>query len=259
MRSSPDGKVRLPSFEEMMEMIAGATVAAERAEVSPDVATEPMADEPFLTEQAEEAVKDPAAELLAQAKAQCEALRSQAEEEARLILEQAQKEAAALAVKVREQEVAKARQELEAERQHLQEVLLGAAEALKEAQEELYTALEPLILDTALHMAESILKYELERNDEAFLAIVHNVLEQSSISGQLTLHLAPGRFDELTAKGGPLLEEMAKRGVELKRDPTMPETDCMVTNEMGSTRGGMAAQLSRIRYAVRNQQLEAQE
>lgn len=262
MKSLPDAaKVLLPTFEEMMEMIAGATVSAERAGAEPEAPAwqAPGAADPAA--QAGEAAPprepDPD-DLLAQAEARCEALRRQAAEEARRIVEQGRQEARALAQEAREQEAAKARQELEAERLSLRQSMLGAAEALQTATRELYAALEPCLLDTALHMAESILNYELDHNEEAFLAIARNVLEQVPAGEQMTLHLAPGRFDAITAQGGPFIEEMAKQGVALRRDPNMSETDCLVTSEMGSTRGGVTIQLARIRYAVRNQQLEAQ-
>lgn len=262
MRSLPDGsKVLLPTFEEMMEMIAGATVSAQIAGESPE---EPAWQAPEEADLAVQAPKDsPPAEpgpedLLAEAEAQCEALRRQAAEEARRIVEQGRQDARALAQEAREQEAAKARKGLETERLSLRQSMLGTAEALQTAERELYAALEPYLLDTALHIAESILRYELDHNDAAFLAIVRNVLEQAPAGEQLTLHLAPGRYDTITAQGGPFIEEMAKRGVALSRDPNMPETDCLVTAEMGSTRGGAAIQLSRIRYAVRNQQIEAQ-
>ncbi len=262
MKSLSDAaKVLLPTFEEMMEMIAGATVSAEMAGAEPEepAGQAPAAQDP--TAQAREAasLREPGPQdLLAQAEAQCEAMRREAAEEARRIVEQGRQEARALAQEAREQEAAKARKELEVERHSLRQGALGAAEALQTAKLELYAALEPYLLDTALHMAESILKHELDHNDTAFLAIARNVLEQAPAGEQLTLHLAPGRYDAITAQGGPFIEEMAKRGVALRRDPNMPETDCLVTGEMGSTRGGAVTQLARIRYAVRNQQLEAQ-
>lgn len=261
MRSSSDtAKVLLPTFEEMMKMIAGATVPAEMAGTEPEQpawqapAADPAAQAPEAAPPGEPGPED----LLAEAKAQCEALRRQAAEEARCIVEQGRQEARALAQEAREQEAAKARQEMETERLSLRQGALGAAEALQTAKQELYAALEPYLLDTALHMAESILKHELDHNDAAFLAIARNVLEQAPAGEQLTLYLAPGRYDTITAQGGPFIEEMAKQGVALRRDPNMPETDCLVTGEMGSARGGVTTQLARIRYAVRNQQLEVQ-
>lgn len=258
MRSSLDReKVLLPSFEEMMRMIAGAKVPAEgmahgalRPEGSLAFAEEGCQpeDSPILEEEGPE-------DTLARTQALCEEMRCQAEEDVRLFLEQARQEAEALALEAREAEAARARQALQGERQKALSAALGAAEALKKAGEELYSTLEPYLLDTALHIAERILHYELDRNDQAYISMVRSLLDQAAIAEEVALHLAPGRFSELTA-GGDFAEEMAKRGVEIKRDPALSEEDCLVTSDRGSIKGGAAIQLARIRYAVRNQQLD---
>ena len=130
----------------------------------------------------------------------------------------------------------------------------AAAAALSEAVNGLYEALEPRLLDTALRIAENILQYELDRDSKAYRAIVHNVLDQDYQAKALVLHLPPGRYDALTGGEAEFSEAMRMRGVEVARDPALDETDCMVTSNMGSIRGGVKTQLSRIRSAVQNQQ-----
>lgn len=264
MRSSSKAeRVLLPSFEEMMHQIAGARIPAEGSNPlpqdtdGPEIAAQGEGPEGALPVEADADAQ--AEDELAAVRAACEQMQRAAEEEAQRILEQAREEAVALIQAAREEEAAKARRALEQERRQLREALLGAAEALQRAREELYAALEPNFLDTALHMAESILQYELSRSDEAFLAIVRNVLDQTYESGQVALHLPPGRFATLTEnEEGPFMAEMLKRGVEIRRAPTLSEGDCMVTTDKGSIRGGVSVQLARIRFAVQNQQSEVQ-
>ena len=103
-------------------------------------------------------------------------------------------------------------------------------------------------------MAESILKYELDRNEGAYISIVRNVIEQTMMAHNVVLHLPPNRFDQLTAgEQTSFVQEMDKQGVALVRDPGLDATDCLVTCNMGNIKGGVKTQLARIKQAAAGQ------
>ncbi|MEA5058878.1 MAG: FliH/SctL family protein [Candidatus Pelethousia sp.] len=258
MNSSPDaGKVLLPTFEEMMCLVDGPTRQGEEPQDEP-AAQEGAAD-------SEKAGETPAPcegkkgakpeDKLAQAEALCEEMRRKAAEEARQILEEARKDAADIARQTKEQEQARARTEQEREMSRLRTSVLDAAKALKNSRDALYTALEPYLLDTAIRIAEGILKYELAEKNQAFLSIVHNVLSQAAAGQAAVLHLHPSRFAELAGSEAEpgFLAEMAERGVTVQQDPELDELDCLVTTNRGSIRGGVTSQLARIRSAAGGQ------
>ncbi len=249
MRSLPNAsKVLLPTFEEMM--VPGAEFVTESLEWDlengEDLVDREMIEDTYTRNLMEG--PDPEA-ILAETESLCGEMIHRAEEEARNILENARKEAEAIVRETREQEQVRARAELEKELERLRTSILAAAQTLQNAQDGLYAALEPRFLDTAVHMAENILKYELEQNNRAFLSIVQNVLNQSFPRRGVVLYLPSARFDELTGGAGnaSFLAGMSRRSVEVRRDPELDEWDCLITSDMGSVRGGTTTQLSRIR------------
>lgn len=260
MKSSPKtGRVLLPTFEEMMCMAPAPLSQAGEPGAERGTGEDPAGREAPKNKPARPPKRGLSPEdKLAQAESLCEDMRRKASEEARQILEKARQEAEAAVRQAREQEKTRARAELDREMGRMRTSVLGAAEALQRAKDELYAALEPYFLDIAILMAETILKCELERNDQAYLSIVRSVLDQSFTGRETALHLPPARFDELAGKAGdsPFLAEMARREVEVRQNPELDEWDCLVTSDMGSIRGGVATQLSRIRSAAGGRQSE---
>ena len=241
-------RVLLPDFSGLLEQqAAGAGAETPESEENPPSggdAPKAAAAKPLSAVQDE----------IARTEQLCAGMRREAIEQARQTREQAAQEAVAIRHHARREIEAQLRQENEARLAGLQQTVEAAAAALSEAVNGLYEALEPRLLDTALRIAENILQYELDRDSKAYRAIVHNVLDQDYQAKALVLHLPPGRYDALTGGEAEFSEAMRMRGVEVARDPALDETDCMVTSNMGSIRGGVKTQLSRIRSAVQNQQ-----
>ncbi len=259
MKSSPK-RVLLPSFAEMLEENGLEPVefppeadegAAGFAEDADSLAAE-APDGPGKPEKSfEERELERVEEL-------CAGMRREAINKANATVAQAQQEAAAIrgkALRDMEQEVGKRTEEAILP---LRRTVEAAAEALRQAREELCKALEPYFLDTAILIARNILHRELDKGDGAYLAIVREVLNQNYIVRDLVLHLPEKQYKRLMESGeGEFAADMERQGVKVVCDKSIGETDCMVTSSMGNTRAGVEVQLARIRYAVDSQQSEA--
>lgn len=254
MKSSPEAqRVLLPSFEDMMGTVY--MPLPEEPETPPEEAPQAEAQQ----ESAGQPQADPALEALAaeqrRVEALCEGMRKEAIAQSQQIIQQAREEAVAIEDKALRHARAQAKEELDGERQKLQDAGLAAAEALQQAQTALYDLAEPYFLDTAIRIAESILQLELQRDDGAYTAIVKNVVAQTAMAHDITLHLPPARYDALVAGegAGAFAQEMEKRNVKIQRDNALGETECSVTSNMGTVKGGVKTQLSRIRHAIAGQ------
>lgn len=254
MKSSPDPlqektagakpRVKLPSFEEMM-----------RVTQLPEEEIGAAALEEGGISKEERAAKSE----LEKTKELCANMRREALSEADKMINQALQEAVAIRDKARRETVAELRKEADENSAAAKAAIQKAVRAFSDAQDALYDELEPYFLDIALHISESILQYELLRDESAYLSIIRNALSMYRSDGkERTLYLPPKAYAMLVGEdgSGPFIQQMQDVGLRIEIDKRMAEGDCMVESPTGGVRAGVATQLSRIRYAASPEKVE---
>ncbi|MDL2217433.1 hypothetical protein LJC27_02120 [Christensenellaceae bacterium OttesenSCG-928-M15] len=258
MRSSPDQKPRkseahlkdkvlLPSFIDMMRAMGDGMVSdADAAETEGDfVKAEEQRQKSALQLEMEAEVKK-TQEL-------CASMRKEALAEIDKLLEQARQEADALRDKARREVTVKLEEQARVESENAQAVLHKAVKAFEDEKAELYATIEPQLLDLTMYVCESILQYELVRDENAYISIIKNALTIVRSDGrERTLRLPPKAFDRLIGEeeDSDFARQLHDLGVSIVRDANVAEGDCLVESPIGGVRAGIATQLSRIRYAA---------
>lgn len=240
-------RVILPSFEEMMS----------KAEL--DMPLMPAEGEYGTDEQDAEAMQEAAAAMarLAQRRekekieALCAQMKKDAEAEAARILEQAAREAEACKARAEEQAVAQVQARYEEEIKTLRQEVQKAAEGFAKEKEELFKGMETRLLDVCFKIAESIVHYELDKGEAAYLSIIHNALGMLRSDEAAVLHMPPVGYERIFGgKENAALALMNERQVKVVKDVNVAEGDCFVSSEHGGMRAGVQTQTARLREAV---------
>lgn len=231
-------KVMLPSFEQMVKGYAPLIVDDDEDDEEQDNLIE---DE--LPEEEDEIEKT---------RHICANMRQEAVKEAEKMLAEANQESLSIRRKAHKSGYDDGRAEVMAKVNTALNELYSSADALGEYREALYNKLSERFLDTALNIAKSILKYELDKNDAAYAAIVRNALSQMNEDDALTLRLPSKGYAAIMESEfcNELKDELMSRGVTVTPDNSLPDGDCIVTSDNGGVHAGVETQLTRLKEGL---------
>ena len=191
---------------------------------------------------------------------------SAAQDEVGLMLQDAREEALTLVRETeRQAEAIRETARTEGRREGLAQAARETEDILRDGQNQIdallakgaqeHTALldgmEPRIYGLALEIAEKILQLELDRNDEAFMSMLHNALEnvraESSVTLRVNLREYERFFGERQIK---LYTSRGQMDAEVVIDPLVEQDGLMIETESGTIDAGAKAQLEQIRAGL---------
>jgi len=217
-------------------------------------ATQSSPVRPVNTEMAEAALKSAERsrdELLALTSSQAADMLREAREEARNIGRQAEEEADALREQVRREAykegLEKAAREVEALMARAQAEIDRTLEEARRQHSAMMDNLEPRIFKLALEVAEKILGYELDHNDNAFLSMLKQALGSVKSDDHVKLRVNPSEYVRFfKSREVTLHTQNGSLKAEVINDPTVGFGGCLIETESGAIDAGVDAQLDQI-------------
>ncbi len=245
----------LPSFEEMMSAAEREIplLQAEDGVFSAETASDAQGEaDPELA--AEQLRKLRAQQELKKTQSLCEDMRKAAEEEAAKLKAEAAEEIKTLKERAQRETAEKLQARYEQELSSLRSTLDKAAQGLAKEKDQLFSVLQERLLDECVKIAESILHYELDKNDDAYLSIINHALDMMRSDELMVLHMPPISYERLFGgRDNTMLAAMNERQIKVVKDIDVAEGDCLVTGERGGLRVGAHTQSARLREAVLQQ------
>ncbi len=186
------------------------------------------------------AAQEEVALILEDARAEAQGILQQAEQAATDAHRRIHEEAYAQGMRQARQEV----EDLFARAQDEIDRTLGEAQAQRD---NMLNSLEPQFFKMALEVAEKILGYELDHNDNAFLSMLKSALGSVKSETHVTLRVNPSEYvrffksREVTmhTKNGSITAQVIN-------DPTVGYGGCLIETESGAIDAGAQAQLRQI-------------
>jgi flagellar assembly protein FliH len=113
-------------------------------------------------------------------------------------------------------------------------------------------SIEPKLAKLSLDIAEKVLRYELERNDEAFMSILTHALDQVRDEDHITLRVNTAEYSRYfnsrdTAK---IRTPNANVTAHVVLDSSVEPGGCLIENEGGMIDTGVRAQLEQVSRAL---------
>lgn len=178
----------------------------------------------------------------------------QAQNEARRLIE----EAAGQAQQIKEQARQQAREEesiritalcekIQADNAEQMNIVLTQ---LKEKQIQSQRALEKMVLQLSLDIAQKIINTELEKNDTVFEELIRQAIRRINVGSECTLRLNPREYQRHFANGGKWLAEELEAPFSAVADNTVPPGGCTLETQDSVIRIGVDAQLKMIAMAL---------
>lgn len=178
-------------------------------------------------------VKQEAAQLLSEARAQAEALRKQASEQGR----QAAREAAQRMLG----------EELDKRLETVLPALGEAARQIELARQEWVRHWESHLVGLSVSIAEKVIRREIAQAPEISLAVIRESLELAAGGGAVRLHLHPDDYQTLGERVERLSRSLGNLGqMEIEADPHVSPGGCVVRTEFGEIDQRIETQLQRI-------------
>ncbi|MGI5970198.1 MAG: FliH/SctL family protein [Oscillospiraceae bacterium] len=187
-----------------------------------------------------------AREILAEAKEKARDLIEKAEAEAEEILKEAEERGYREGADRAERENAlQYNKKLEA----LSELIDEAGAARKAMLDELEDDIISLVMD----IAKKVINIELEKNDKAFVGLVHNALGQMKREGKIVIRVGPEEYSRFFSAGCAefLLNNEYIRATVVE-EPMFERGDCVIDSEGGTVNAGVNSQFKHIEFAFRN-------
>jgi len=120
-------------------------------------------------------------------------------------------------------------------------------QALKQ-RDAILRGMENEILDLSLDIAEKILHIELDRNDQAFCALVSNAMEKICTSGVVTLRVSPSEYELVRqAKDVILAHAKGVKDLNIVIDRFVEKGSCVIESANGTVDASLQTQLDKIR------------
>ncbi len=197
-------------------------------------------------------------ELLEKAHSECELIIKEAGFEAKRLLEQAGKEAEKNAENTLEEAWQKGYGEgMEAARQQNESILAKAEEIRLIASEEhdsIMAGMEAEIVELVLEVARKVVACEVSSNGNIIMQLVKEALHNCSVKNGAVLRVSPEDFENLNGNMEELLSTAeGADGLEIKKDSTLSQGDCIVATTFGSVDAGVETKLDKIGEAFREQ------
>lgn len=119
---------------------------------------------------------------------------------------------------------------------------------VRQEREKVIDNMENDIVDLSFTIAESVLKYELDRDSKAYESIIQNAINAVKETDRSMLRIHPdGEFAASQIKKNPPFEMEWVRDMEIVTDPYLKKGDCIMDTSIGSVDTGIATQLEQIR------------
>ena len=178
-------------------------------------------------------VRGQAAQLLAEAQRQADQIRKRSEEQGR-------QDALAQVDKLLDQKVAK---ELET----LLPSLHQGIQAIQDSKQAWLRHWEQRTVQTAIAIAERILRRQLEQQPETTMELVREALQLAAGSAEITVHMHPSDLENLRGQVERLAAELCHLSpTAVVADPEIEAGSCRVETKFGSVDQQFHAQLARI-------------
>lgn len=100
----------------------------------------------------------------------------------------------------------------------------------------------------AMNIAEKILRFELDRNDEAFLSIAQEAVDRLNGSGKITLRVSPEEYRRFFAEGG-IAGIVTDRKLTVIEDGRLGEGGCVAESDEETVDAGVENQLGKVNEA----------
>ena len=166
-------------------------------------------------------------------------------------MEEAEKEAQERKTRAEQEAVDKVEGRYQDEMRTLRSAVEGAVDGFNREREALFNGIQARMLDLCISVAESIVHYELDKGDAAYLSIINNALGMLRSDETMVLHMPPVAYERIFGgKDNLLLAQMQERQVKVSKDMAVVEGDCLVSSERGSIRVGAHTQTARLRETV---------
>ena len=197
-------------------------------------------------------------ELLEKARRECELIIKEAGFEAERLLEQAGKQAQKDAENKLEEAWQRGYGEgMEAARQQNESILAEAEEirlAASEEHDSIMAGMEAEIVELVLGVARKVISGEVISNGNVILQLVKEAMQNCSSKDGAILRVSPEDFESLN---GNMDESLATAegadSLEIKKDSTLKQGDCIVETSLGSVDAGVETRLGKIEEAFREQ------
>lgn len=197
-------------------------------------------------------------ELLEKAHRESELIIKEAGFEAERLLEQARKEAEKNAANTLEEAWQKGYGEgMEAARRQNGSILAEAEEIRLIASEEhdsIMAGMEAEIVELVLGVARKVVACEVSSNEKVILQLVKEALQNCSCKNGAVLRVSQEDFESLNENMDELLTAAeGADSLEIKKDSTLRQGDCIVETSLGSIDAGVETKLGKIEEAFREQ------
>ncbi|WP_170270076.1 FliH/SctL family protein [Heliorestis acidaminivorans] len=198
-------------------------------------------------------------ELLQKAKEQTQIIMTQAKEEARGILQQAQNEAEGLKSLKAEEGYAEGYQDgyqaaIEAARNESDAMIAEAqqeVEAARQARLIYMQDQEKDMVELAYGIAEKILQYEIERNDEVILRITEKALNKARDISQVIIKVNPEDYAVLQSYKSDLMSLIkGLRSINIEKDESISRGGSIIDTAYGYVDARIDAQLEELRRVL---------
>lgn len=114
--------------------------------------------------------------------------------------------------------------------------------------DEILKGMENEILDLSLDIAEKILRLELDRNDQAFCALVANGLEKIRTRGEVTLRVSPHEYEVVRqAKDVILAHAKGVKELDIVMDRFVEKGSCVIESANGMVDASLQTQLDKVK------------
>lgn len=197
-------------------------------------------------------------EMLENTKHKCELMTREAELEAERILEEARQKAAGEAQKITEEAWQKGYAEgIDAAAEQSRDIIAQAEEMRNEAQrehEEMIAGMEEEMLDLVMAVARKVVAGELATDREVIVRLIRDALPKCSNKEGAILRVSPEDADRLAEDREGLLSGIeGADSLEIKKDSTLHEGDCIIETKLGSVDAGVDTRLDKIEEAFREE------
>lgn len=143
--------------------------------------------------------------------------------------------------------IRQAQQELKKEIEQERREVNALKDKLALAKQNMFEQLESGIIDLSICIAEKIVKETIDRNDEVFLNIVHDVLSIVKEQSNIILKVSKREYDRFFAKDDDEFTALLKSsGIQIKQDFSIESGECTIETDLGTVCSGVRLQLEQI-------------
>ena len=125
--------------------------------------------------------------------------------------------------------------------------LLSVMIKLQDAYDKIYQDAEPEVLDLAIDIASKVLHTEIDRNDEVYSNMVHNVLHHIKREGKIVLRVSPSEYQRFFSSGEATYQvDGDPIRVSVVQEDGLESGACVIDSEGETVNGSIQSQIDRI-------------